>query len=302
MGLLLGNSGWNVVAMLACLACGRPCIQINPRDPQPRIANIIAEACLPAIVTINVSAAAMRTEFADLVWIDAASALDPDLGSMLRGHDAVAAMTDSALRQIALTQPEGDIRLLGYSLGGGIAFEVASRLIAAGRSIRFFGLLDVSIEGSKMHYGDTISRTIQRIRSHRVTLHRMCCRALAKCVARFGWQVRFSAFIARNWRGRLAATQFMLRLELEEVLRMYAFHLWVDKPKSKLPIAGTLFRSKQRETSPDLGWRALMDQLEIVPISGGHLDLFLEPHLANNRSLIVDALTASISSFHDDRR
>ena len=223
----------------------------------------------------------------------------PELVGTDNCDDAFTAVTEAALRQIALAQPEGDIRLLGYSLGGGVAFEVASRLIAMGRTVRFVGLLDVSIEGVKEHVGDIFSRTVQRIGGRRVTLHRMGCRAVAKCAVSFGWQNWFGAFISRDWHGRLAATQFLLRLEMEEVLRMHAFHRWIGMPKRKLPIAGTLFRSTQRMTSHDLGWRPLFDYLEIIPIFGGHLDLFLEPHLSKNRPVIAQALARSIHGFQE---
>ena len=44
---------------------------------------------------------------------------------------------NSAMDQINAAHPRGDIRLLAYSLGGGVAFEVVTRLIAAGRSVNF---------------------------------------------------------------------------------------------------------------------------------------------------------------------
>jgi thioesterase domain-containing protein len=69
-------------------------------------------------------------------------------------------MADSALDQINAAHPRGEIRLLGYSLGGGVAFEVAKRLIAAGRSVEFFGILDTSIESSEQLR--SISRTLQQ--------------------------------------------------------------------------------------------------------------------------------------------
>ncbi len=248
---------------------------------------------LPGSVGYGPSLAMFGAELDDVVRV--ASIRYPDLGSMLRGRGSVVAMAEAAVRQIALVQPDGDVRLLGYSLGGGVAFEVASRLIAAGRSVKFFGVLDTSVDSHAGLYRETIARTIQRIRSHRVTVYRMFCRAVAKGIARFSWEVRFAALLDRNWRGRLAGTHFMLKLELEEVLRMRAFGDWRDepKPKPKLPIAATLFRCNRTGASPDLGWRALFEELEIVPIAGGHLDLMIEPSLAWNRPLIAGALAAS---------
>ncbi|WP_216072767.1 thioesterase domain-containing protein, partial [Acinetobacter baumannii] len=88
--------------------------------------------------------------------------------------------------QINQAQPAGEIRLLGYSLGGAVAFDVAARLIAAGRPVKFIGILDTSIDGVTSHYREAIARTVQRIQAHRTTIYRMSCRAIAKCVARLG--------------------------------------------------------------------------------------------------------------------
>ncbi len=72
VGLLLGNSAWYPIAMLASMSCGRPCVQLNPRDPQPRNAGIAEAARLSAIVSAE---AADATGWpANLAWIDVASA------------------------------------------------------------------------------------------------------------------------------------------------------------------------------------------------------------------------------------
>lgn len=218
----------------------------------------------------------------------------PDLGAILDGRGTIAAMADSALDQINLAQPRGEIRLLGYSLGGAVAFDVATRLIAAGRPVKFIGILDTSIDGVTSRYREAIARTLQRIQAHRTTIYRMSCRAVAKCAARLGAERRFAAFLDHDWWRHLPGTHFMLRLELEEILRMRAFGRWLAAAKPKLAVTGTLFRC-HREGSPDLGWNALFNRVDVVPIAGGHLDLVVEPHLARNRPLIEAALIASFS-------
>jgi thioesterase domain-containing protein len=86
----------------------------------------------------------------------------------------------------------------------------------------------------------------------------------------------------------------MLRLELEEVLRMQAFSRWVARPKRRLPITGTIFRCNRRGT-PSLGWDPLFAKLDVIPIAGGHLDLVIEPHLAVNGPVIKRAVASSYS-------
>ena len=218
----------------------------------------------------------------------------PDLASVLAGQGSVDVMADSAMDQINAAHPRGEIRLLAYSLGGGVAFEVVTRLIAAGRSVEFLGILDTSIEASESRYQETLSRTLQRIRSHRTTVHRLLCRAVAKCVARLHGEVRFCRFLDETVWNKFATTRFMLRLELEETLRMQAFRRWVARPKRRLPITGTVFRCNRRGT-PSLGWDRLFAKVDVIPIAGGHLDLVIEPHLTVNGPVIKRAITSSFS-------
>jgi len=45
--------------------------------------------------------------------------------------------------EIARRQPDGDIRLMGYSYGAALAYEVAGQLQAQGRRVAFLGLIDL---------------------------------------------------------------------------------------------------------------------------------------------------------------
>ena len=219
----------------------------------------------------------------------------PGLEAILDGRQTVAAMTDMAFAQIKAAQPRGDVRLLGYSLGGAIAFEAAGRLLADGRQVRFLGILDTNVGGRRHQLGETMARAFQRVRAHRVTAYRLLCRAAAKVAVRLHCEAGFARFLATALPGRLAATRFMLRLELEEILRMRAMGRWIGSAcraalEPPLPIAGTLFRCERRGLTEDLGWRRMLCELEIVPIAGGHLDLVVAPHLAHNLPLILSAL------------
>lgn len=219
----------------------------------------------------------------------------PDLTSALTGCGSIDHMATLALEQINAVHPRGDISLIGYSLGGGVAFEVAARLIAEGRSVKFLGILDTNIGPRRSDYQETLSRTLQRIRSHRVTMYRMLCRSIAKCVVRLGWEARFCRMLdARIWT-RLADTRFMLKLELEELLRMQEFGRWVASAKPRLPITGTLFLCNRRGSPAHLGWDSLFAKLEVIPIAGGHLDLVIDPHLTVNRPVIERAIASSCS-------
>ena len=219
----------------------------------------------------------------------------PDLSWSLAGRDSVQEMAALAVEQINAAQPRGDVRMIGYSLGGGVAFEVAARLIEQGRAVKFLGILDTNVGPRRANHREAFSRTMQRIRSHRVTIYRMFCRSVAKLTARMGQEVRFCRLVdAMTWSG-LANTRFMLKLELEELLRMRAFGRWLSDTKPRLPIKGTVFACHRPGVTPRLGWDALFENLDVIPIAGGHLDLVVEPHLSVNRPVIERAIAASSS-------
>jgi thioesterase domain-containing protein len=124
----------------------------------------------------------------------------------------------------------------------------------------------------------------------------MFCRALAKCVVRLGSEAPFCRFLDAGIWQHFADTRFIFRLELEEILRMQAFALWVAGSKEPLPITGTLFACTRRGPPTHFGWGPLFAQLDIIPIAGGHLDLVIEPHLSVNLPVIERAVASSCSS------
>jgi thioesterase domain-containing protein/acyl-CoA synthetase (AMP-forming)/AMP-acid ligase II/acyl carrier protein len=246
---------------------------------------------LPGSIGYGPSLAAFGNEMSGVSRVVAARY--EDLVGLLAGRGSIAEMSDSVFRQIISAQPTGDVRLIGYSLGGAVAFEVAAKLVEAGRPVSFLGILDTNVGSGKHNYRETVARTIQRIRSHRMTVDRMILRAIAKLFVRSGHEAALSRALERLSVKSLGRTRFLLRLELEEVLRMREFYHWLKRPKRPLPVKATLFRCMRQGVSPDLGWSALFSGLSVVPITGGHLDMLIEPHLAKNRPLIEDAFLAS---------
>jgi thioesterase domain-containing protein len=219
----------------------------------------------------------------------------PDLGKMLQGQDSVRDMAAAALEQINSVQPRGPIRLLGHSLGGAVAFEVATRLFASGRSVKFFGILDTSLMGERSSAWDTLSRTVHRIRNNRVTASRMVCRAVAKATVAIGREAKLARLIDQRANRQFNLTSFRLKQELQEVLRAKAYFRWLAEPKSMLPISAVLFRCERKKMPPALGWDRAFAQVDVVPSAGSHVDLVVPPYLAMNLHLVQNALTRTYS-------
>ncbi|WP_395793462.1 thioesterase domain-containing protein, partial [Aquimonas sp.] len=66
---------------------------------------------------------------------------NPDLLDDIR-TPSYGALAERFVSSIRSTQPSGPYRLLGYSLGGKLAYEVAARLQAEGESIDYLGIID----------------------------------------------------------------------------------------------------------------------------------------------------------------
>ncbi|WP_181164887.1 AMP-binding protein [Mesorhizobium sp. B2-9-1] len=214
----------------------------------------------------------------------------PALAMILQGKNSVADMAEAALDQIRRAQPEGNVRLLGHSLGGVVAFEVASRLLAVGRNVKFLGILDTSLLGERSTYRETVVRTIHRIRTNRITAYRMACRALAKVVVRMGYEMQLARLLDRYAQEKFNATSFRAKLELQEVLRAKAFFQWLQTPRPQLPITGTLFRCARPGMPRAIGWDNAFADLDVIPIIGTHIDMVSEPNVASNRPLIEAAV------------
>ncbi|MER8766221.1 AMP-binding protein [Mesorhizobium sp. M0323] len=219
----------------------------------------------------------------------------PALAMILRGQDSLADMADAAVDQIRRAQPSGHVRLLGHSLGGAVAFEVAARLLAAGRTVKFLGILDTSLVGERSARWETFTRTVNRIRTNRVSAYRMACRALAKVAVAMKREAQLVQFLDRFAQGQFNATSFRTKLELQEVLRAQAFFQWVAEPKPALPITGTLFRCARPGMPLAIGWDSVFAHLDVIPIVGSHIDLVVEPHLTTNRPLIEKAVAKTYS-------
>lgn len=268
----------------------------DPGSVSPRIGEAARPVLflLPGSLGYGASLAALTASMREIAHI--VPIRYPDLGKILQGQDGVSDMAVAAIEQINRVQPRGHVRLLGHSLGGAVAFDVATRLLASGRSVKFFGILDTSLMGERSSVWETLSRTIDRIRNNRVTASRMVCRCLAKLTVATGREADLARVIDRRAKGgQFDLTCFRLKQELQEVLRAKAYFRWLSEPKSMLPISAVLFRCKRKKMPQALGWDQAFAQVDVIASAGTHTDLVMQPYLAANLHLVQKALSQTYS-------
>jgi thioesterase domain-containing protein len=239
----------------------------------------------------------------DLNFASLVPALDVDqaiYGLRILGIDAAgseATVADLArlhLEQIRRVQPRGPYRLLGYSFGGLLAYDIARQLIEAGEPIALLALFDTPNplfrEGlsaaertaAKQKYLEDRKRKYwQNLRSGRwdrlaLDLVRLANKALHPVVLRFAKLL-----------GRRAAP-------LPPEARIKAlWHSYVPRP---LDVRLVLFRAEGRDAEfgedESMGWRRCVTRGVEVHFAGGiHEEMMQSPYAARLATQVMPYLT-----------
>jgi aspartate racemase len=174
-------------------------------------------------------------------------------------------------------QPQGPYRLVGYSFGGIVAFEVAQQITAQGDRVSLLGFFD-TIE---WHYLENVNRSLNP--SQRLKIYK------ARLGEALSSEERFSN-LRELIRGKIAHTQSQLLraigrpsapiagATLEEVNTVAGANY---RPKPYLgPL--TIFRSTTRRmeegNDETLGWGGLVTSpVEIHHIASNHFNILQEP-------------------------
>jgi surfactin family lipopeptide synthetase A len=189
-------------------------------------------------------------------------------------------MAAQYIREIQVLQPDGPYFLIGYSFGGLIAFEIACQLHSQGQQIELLALLDnESPSLSKLRPSFWKALAIHLGNLQQLGFQEQIKYIKDRIIFRTFYQNRADKekdFLIDNWAEPLPA-EYLQVLEAN-------FQAGRDYLGKSYPGKVTLFRSSIQPIAqalhPDLGWRELVDHVEIRNLPGYHSNLLREPYIA----------------------
>ena len=185
------------------------------------------------------------------------------------------------LRIIRAHQPQGPYRLLGYSYGGILGFEIARQLEEQGQAVDFCGVIDTGIEP------DLSYRQLGSVAVHLARVSTNLPRWIAascgpnhflKTVARANRKLRYFGrwFLARGKTRFTFEDEFGVRNSDDHRRKVIGciFQSFNDYKPNNYRGRVTLFRAATRplyhHLSPDLGWSRIAAHVDVHRVPGDH--------------------------------
>lgn len=217
-----------------------------------------------------------------------------ELGNSGRVDETMIEATAAAyIRNILRIQPAGPFRLAGYSFGGVVAHEMACQLVERGYQVEFLGLFDTHNPAAPARAYSLPERLgVFWHQSADFPLHTRLGLLRKRIVEgiRTNRSVRAELKAARA-AGPAPAYSDLRRIQVREE-NWRAMGVYQPRPfKGRITLFKTSFVNDKVERPADYGWSGLASSgLDIVSVSGHHLDLFAPEHIG----VLAQALTHSL--------
>jgi thioesterase domain-containing protein len=239
---------------------------------------------------------------------------------------SVEGMAARYVEEIRRHQANGPYLLGGLCAGGVIAFEMASQLVRAGESVGFVALLDSVRPQTPMRPGLLANYRINRL-TQALTVARSTGRSRVgrawtilgviarKLVNTLTWEIKqrgtkwwvgarfllLRKLLARGW----PWPRFLPGLSVRQIYES-ADALYVAKPLSRASVVLVRARAGVDGVADDmpyvevyadetLGWRALIEKLNVIDVDGGHSSMLREPFVQSLATALVPLLASSAS-------
>ncbi|MCP4661435.1 MAG: amino acid adenylation domain-containing protein, partial [bacterium] len=187
-------------------------------------------------------------------------------------------MAAEYLRSIRGVWPQGPYALLGWSLGGVVAYEMARQLVAEGREVALVALVD-----SRARRGDA-----PRLRSDAELLAYLVSDEITvdlEPLRHLDGEARLAAVLGEAKAAGILPPDFTLA-DVRRYLRVHRTNSEARWAYTPGPYAGKVVLLRATEESPEsaadetLGWRhAVQGELTIHQVPGSHETLIFSPHV-----------------------
>jgi len=204
-------------------------------------------------------------------------------------------MASVYIQAIRTVQPQGPYRLVGYSSGGLIAYEMANQLLDTEEAIEFLGFIDTGTAPTTVEEAMNLSETdllFQYLAAHipensmdelrEVATIGGIDAVIARC--------HQDNFIPLDVDTPTVRKHLAIAHAMTEATAMYCL--------PSLPVPVHLFTATERKNSagenlgPSLGWASLLGHhLSVIPIGGTHSTILESPYVEQLGQAISDALT-----------
>ena len=200
---------------------------------------------------------------------------------------------------IRKAQQSGPYRLAGYSFGGVVAHEIACQLAAAGEEVSFLGMFDTHNPAAPARAYNPLERFQVFWQEHgdQPLLSR-----IGLLGGRIGEGLRTHRTIKAEIKAARAAGPAEAYSELRRVqVREENWRAMCGYRPGRFPGRITLFKSThvndKVERPADYGWSSLAGSgLDIISVSGHHLDLFASENIESLATALTQALKRSSQS------
>jgi thioesterase domain-containing protein len=207
-------------------------------------------------------------------------------------------------RDLRAVQPDGPYRLLGFSYGGLVAFEIAQQLQSAGQAIAFLGIVDTRLPALQQHGPWSVLRSIPRRLLNLAAIlqplsgpgRRAYLRMRLEIARQNSWAHIVEWVEARFPHGVLGR-RLAHPYGADEIAWLTT--VWLASRRyvpSPYPGPIVYFWAMHSQRPPSVydhreGWHELAGGgLEVRPIAGNHLTLMAEPLVRTTSRAIQDAL------------
>jgi thioesterase domain-containing protein len=204
--------------------------------------------------------------------------LDPELAHALSIEEIAAHYA----HELASFHKEGPFYLVGYSLGGMVAFEIAQQLIRLGREVAFLGLLDSWLMAAAPKYIYPLAVAMY-LPKRCAELYRQWCalpRGQKLSFIRERWENFVYGFLKRERRtpATLSSSEDVHELKGDADPYMRASRSYHFKPYPG--VLDIFVGDDTTYIESRFYWKHLADGVSYHRIPGGHLEVFSQDNLA----------------------